>query len=40
MSIEFDIYTGTLKYNEIEFSFVFDRKELRVIPPEDKYHDV
>ena len=22
MSIEFDIYTGTLKYKEIEFSFV------------------
>lgn len=40
MSIEFDIYTGTLKYKEIEFSFVFDRKELRLIPPEDKYHDV
>ena len=40
MSIEFDIYTGTLKYKEIEFSFVYDRKELRLISTEDKYPDV
>lgn len=40
MSIEFDIYTGTLIYKEIEFSFVFDRGELRLIPPKDKDQEV
>ena len=40
MSIEFDVYTGTLIYKEIEFSFVFDREELRLIPPKDKDQEV
>lgn len=40
MSVEFDVYTGTLTYKEIEFSFVFDGEELRLIPPKDKHHDV
>lgn len=40
MSIELDIYTGMLTYKEIEFSFVFDGEELRLIPPKDKHHEV
>ncbi|MDO5114953.1 MAG: hypothetical protein Q4D58_02510, partial [Synergistaceae bacterium] len=35
-----DVYTGELTYKEIIFSFVFDRKELRLIPPKEKYCDV
>lgn len=40
MSVEPDVYTGTLTYKEIEFSFVFDRKELRLIPSEHECHNV
>ena len=40
MSLELNVYTGTLTYKEIEFSFIFDGKELRLIPPKDKLHDV
>lgn len=35
-----DIYTGTLNYKNIEFSFVFDKKELRLIPPAEKTSEV
>lgn len=35
-----DIFTGTLNYKNIEFSFVFDKKELRLIPPSDKTSEV
>lgn len=40
MSIELEVYTGILTYKGIEFSFVFDREELRLIPPKDKDHEV
>lgn len=40
MSIELDVYTGTLTYKEIDFSFVFDKEELRLIPPKDKHQEV
>lgn len=40
MKEEFDIYTGQLMYKEIFFSFVFDRDELRLIPPKEKVHEV
>ena len=36
MSSDLDMYTGTLKYGDIDFSFAFDKNELRLIPPEDK----
>lgn len=39
MSLELNVYTGTLTYKEIEFSFIFDGKELRLIPPKDKCHE-
>lgn len=35
MSAELEIDTGTLVYRAIEFSFVFNREELRLIPPKD-----
>lgn len=35
-----DIYTGTLTYQSIEFSFVFDNTELRLIASADKKTDV
>ena len=35
-----DIYTGTLSFRNIDFTFVFDKKELRLIPPQDKKRDV
>lgn len=40
MSAELEIYTGTLIYKEIEFSFVFNGEELRLILSEDKSHEV
>lgn len=38
--MESKILTGTLTYKEIEFSFVFDTKLLRLIPPEDKRDEI
>ena len=40
MSIDLETYTGTLFYKEIEFSFVFYKEELRLIPPCEKQHKV
>lgn len=34
------IYTGHLTYKEIEFTFVFDGKELRLIPSKEKQREV
>lgn len=36
MDANTEIYTGFLTYKEIEFTFVFDRKLLRLLPPKDK----
>ena len=35
MQKEIKIYTGKLMYRDIEFTFVFDKTELRLIPPSD-----
>lgn len=40
MAIECNICTGNLKYRDVNFSFMFDGKELRLIPPEDKRHEI
>lgn len=40
MDDKLDVYTGTLIYKEIEFSFVFDKESLRLIPPKDKHREV
>lgn len=34
------LYTGQLTYKEVDFTFVFDGKELRLIPPQDKRNEV
>lgn len=40
MSIDLNLYTGKLTYKDIEFDFVFDKSELRLIPPIEKYQEV
>ena len=35
-----DIYTGTLSFKNIDFTFVFDKQELRLIPPQDKKREI
>lgn len=40
MNNELTLYTGKTKYKEIDFDFVFDGKELRLIPPADKIMEV
>lgn len=37
---ELDLYTGKLTYKGIEFSYAFDKEELRLIPPTDKRDEV
>lgn len=34
------LYTGQLTYKEVDFTFVFDGKELRLIPPQNKRKEV
>lgn len=36
MAFESHTYSGTCKYRDIDFTFVFDGEELRLIPPADK----
>lgn len=40
MAYQNQIYTGYLTYKAIDFSFVFEGKELRLIPPMDKRYEV
>lgn len=40
MAEELDLYTGTLLYKDINFTFVFDRSELRLVPPKDKEQEI
>lgn len=37
---EHSTYTGILKYKGINFTFIFDKKILKLIPPEDKKDEV
>lgn len=37
---DFEIYTGLLKYKDIDFTFIFDKKTLKLIPPNDKKKEV
>ncbi len=34
------MYTGRLVYKDIQFTFIFDRKELRLTPPIEKQHEI
>lgn len=38
MADDLDLYTGTLRYKDIDFTFAFDERELRLVPPDDKRH--
>ena len=38
--LEIELYTGKLKFKDIEFTFVFDKKELRLIPPKGLKRDL
>lgn len=40
MAEELAFYTGTLQYREIDFTFAFDKDELRLIPPKDKEYEI
>lgn len=40
MALDLELYTGTLEYKDILFGFVFDKKELRLIPPKDKKRNI
>ncbi len=40
MAYESSIYSGMCKYKDIDFSFVFDGEELRLIPPSDKQETI
>lgn len=33
-------YTGTLKFKDVDFVFVFDGSELVLIPPKERKHDI
>ena len=37
---ELNVYSGTLNYKDIVFEFVFDKQDLRLIPPSDKNEEV
>lgn len=37
---EFKIFTGKLKYRDIDFTFVFDKRDLRLIPPDEKRREI
>ncbi len=40
MAEEQAFYTGTLQYREKDFTFAFDKDELRLIPPKDKEYEI
>lgn len=40
MSTDLNLYTGKLTYKDIKFDFVFDKSELRLIPPIEKCQEV
>lgn len=40
MEERINIYTGFLTYKDITFHFIFDKMELRLIPPKDKEREV
>lgn len=40
MATEMDIYTGKIKYRDVDFEFVFDGAELRLVPPLEKKEEI
>lgn len=37
---DYDTYTGTINFKEIDFTFIFDKKTLKLVPPKERKHDV
>lgn len=37
---EYDTYTGIINYKEIDFTFIFDKRNLKLIPSNDKKQEV
>lgn len=40
MSTELTVYTGQLVYKDITFTFIFDKSELRLIPPKERIDEI
>ena len=40
MKDKFEVISGQLKYREIDFVFLFDGKQLRLIPPKSERHEI
>ena len=40
MAEELAFYTGTLQYRSIDFTFAFDKNELRLLPSKDKRYEI
>lgn len=40
MADDLSIYTGQLKYKDIDFTFVFSSEELMLIPPKEKVQEI
>ena len=40
MSDELKIYTGQLKYKDVDFTFIFNGDELRLIPPKNQIDEI
>ena len=40
LAIDIDVFTGLLTYRDVQFHFVFDKQQLRLVPPTDKVRDV
>ena len=40
LTIDVDVFTGLLTYKNIQFHFIFDKEQLRLIPPHDKKFEV
>ena len=40
LAIDVDVFTGLLTYRNVQFHFIFDKQQLRLIPPHDKALEV
>lgn len=40
MAVELTTYTGKIQYRNVNFTFMFDGQELRLIPPDDKKNEI
>lgn len=40
LAVELTTYTGKIQYRNVNFTFMFDGQELRLIPPDDKKNEI